>query len=161
MQPTCYLLGSAKGETVLYLEQVSTLECLELLPEADPVSLIEFGATRPDGSWIDLTLSVDAIVSELIGRLKEISESSIFSFAAKVGSIRLSTHDDGEADFRFPSQAEALTLLRKALPPELSTEVIPRLLESPGRYVTMHEGSWKSFSTFDDYLIWDFAVRED
>jgi len=153
MQPTCYLLDSADGETALYLEQVSTLECLELLPEADPVRLVEFGATSPDDDWIDrVELSADAVVSELIARLRENPQISIVDFAADVGPVRLSTHDDGEAELRFPSQAEALTFLRKALTPALAAEVIPQLLESPERYVTKREGSWRSFETFDDYL---------
>ena len=162
MQPTCFLLGTVHGETVLYLEQVSTIECLEQLPQADPVRVIGFGATLPDGNWIDwLELSPDAVVADVVKKLKDNSQMSIVHFAASVGSIRFSTHDDGEADFRFGSQEEGLAFLRRALTPAGSTELIPQLLENLGRYVTKQEGSWRSFSTFDAYRASELTVADE
>jgi hypothetical protein len=154
MQLTCFLLGSVNGQAVLYLGEVSTVECLEQLPAAAPVTLIEFLASLPDGSWIaQLSISADAVLSELLRKLREDSQISIVDFAAKIGSIRISTHDDGEAELRFPSEEEALFFLRRALGPEVSAELIPRLTESRGRYVAKQDGSWKSFETFDAYVV--------
>ncbi len=153
MQPTCYLLSSSARKTILYLGQVSTVECLERLPQSEPVELVEFGATLPDGGWTDrMVLRADTVVSELIDILKQSLDMSIVHFAVDVGATRLSTHDDGEAEITFSSQAAALTFLRRALTPALSGEVIPRLLENCGQYVTKHNGSWKVFDTFDAYL---------
>jgi hypothetical protein len=161
MRPACYLLGTADGEAILYLEDVSTVECLRHLPARDPVRIVEFGATLPDGRWIDAALlSETAIVSDLIDKLQEDSEMSLVSFAANVGPVHLSTHDDGEAEFRFRSQQEAVAFLRKALASPMSAEVIPRLLESPGRYVAKLEGSWTSFDTFDAYLARQFTADQ-
>ena len=161
MRPACYLLGTVNGETILYLEEVSTVECLTYLPARDPVRIVEFGATLPDGRWIEAPLlSETAVVSELIYKLQEDSEMSLVSFAANVGSVHLSTHDDGEAEFRFRSQQEAVAFLEKALASPLSAEVIPRLLESPGRYVAKLAGSWTSFATFDAYLAHQFTADQ-
>lgn len=161
MRPSCYLLGTADEETVLYIEGVSTVECLMYLPARDPVRVVEFGATLPGGRWVDAALlSGTTVVSELIDKLQEDTEISLVSFAADVGPVHLSTHDDGEAELRFRSQQEAVAFLRKALAPPLSTEVIPRLLKSPGRYLAKLKGTWTSFETFDAYLAHQFTADQ-
>ncbi|HEX8619296.1 MAG TPA: hypothetical protein VF911_17065 [Thermoanaerobaculia bacterium] len=149
------------GETVLYMGEVSTIDCLERLPQADPVRILEFGATWPGGTWIDrLELSTDAVVENVVAKLKECpQEVAIVNFVARVGSVTLSTHDDGEADVRFGAQEDALAFLRKALPLVLSAELIPQLLKNLGRYVAKRQGLWKAFETFDAYLASEFTGR--
>lgn len=160
MTPACYLLGAATNQTILYLGGVSTIECLTHLPAREPVRIVEFGASLPDGRWMDAALvSEGAVVSELIDKLREAAEMSLVSFAADVGAVHLSTHDDGEATLRFRSEQEAVAFLRKALGSPLSTEVIPRLLDNPGRYIAKLKGAWTSFETFDAYLAHQFTAE--
>jgi len=152
MQPSCYLLESADNGTTLYLGEVSTVQCLSALPAHDPVEILEIGATGPNGEWIDrLDLPEKAVVVRLIDQLER-SGLELIDFAANIGPVRLSTHDDGEAELRFRSEVQSLHFLRTALAPDLAEAVIRWLVEHPARYVTNRNGSWQAYATFEAYL---------
>src|SRR5687767_36636 len=104
MLPSCYYLETTAAGTVLYLGEVSTEDCLRVLKPSEPVIVKELGATVGGKGWFDQDdLPHLEAVGELLTFLGARTEIEMFDFAAQTGDIRLSTHDDGEAELTFPS----------------------------------------------------------
>lgn len=152
MLPSCYYLETTAAGTVLYLGEVSTEDCLRVLDPSAPLIVNQLGATVRGKGWFDADNLPDLeVVSELLTFLQARTEIEMIDFAAQIGAVRLSTHDDGEAALTFPSPSEALAFLRAALEPALAEQAIEALMKHPGKYIELGEPV-QVFETFDDYV---------
>lgn len=152
MTPSCYSLRIQSNQTVtLYFGEVGTAECLAQLPSLECVVLNEFCAER-GGSWIFLEeMPGKATVEWWLGELADDS-LLLVDFSAQIGTIHLSTHDDGEAHLDFSSREEALAFLPKLIGSDLASIISPQLAANPDSYIAVHDGSLTVFPTFDAYL---------
>lgn len=159
MQPSCYYLHSSGTWTSLYLGETTTVEVLEVFPSESPVLVSEIGATVEGHGWFDAHQlpQIDKVCS-LLEFLRTRRDIELIDFSAVVGRSRLSTHDDGEAMLLFPTQAEALSFLHRALDKTVADAVIAELLRNQGSYVTDRDGTFQAYETFDAYLAGDQPI---
>ena len=130
---------------------MSTAECLALLPSLECVVLNEFCADG-GGSWISLDeMPSKATVEWWLGELADDS-LLLVDFSAQIGTMHLSTHDDGEASLNFPDREQALAFLPKLIGSDLASIISPQLAANPDSYIAVHDGSLTVFPTFDAYL---------
>ena len=116
------------------------------------MSVHEIGAIASDGGWITATAipalpSVKACLDFFASR----PDLELVDFAAAVGDVLLSTHDDGEARLECRSFSDAVVLLRGILG-DRAGEVVPYVCAHPGKYIALRGAELLAFDTFDDYL---------
>jgi len=153
MRPSCYLLESSGDRASLYLGEVSTEECLLVFSPMDPVAISEFGANSADGGWVAASdLPAIKSVAELTKFLRDRPDLDLVDLTATIGHVKLSTHDDGEAQLTFPDEAQAVGFLRNALDSAMAEDVITCLLRNKNHYVAVRGGNPRTFDTFEAYL---------
>jgi hypothetical protein len=152
MNPSCYSMQSnQQGLVVLYLDEVSTLECLAVFSASEIVELSEFGATAK-GEWQSTdSVPKTAPVSWWASRLAD-GSISVVDFSGRIGQIGLLTHDDGEASFVVGTKGTALQLLERLVGKIAAEAVSPLLLNNPGSYVASSNGRHVIYPSFEAYV---------
>ena len=152
MLPTCYYLESTAARTRLYLGEVSTEECLRVFDPAEVVVVSELGANVPGDGWFDQDdLPRLGSVAAVLSFLRARKDIELIDFSAQVGQVRLSTHDDSEAQLDFTSTLDALEFLRRSLEADVAERAIHALLEHPAKYVVLSKTLY-AFETFEEYV---------
>jgi hypothetical protein len=153
MRPSCYSLQERPdGNVVLYLGEVTTAECLSAFHPLEVVALLEFGA-EAEGNWLSVeSMPAQATVESWSVRLRGDS-LSLVDFTGRIGSIELSTHDDGEATFILASRREAIELLTQLVGAQVALGVAPYLEANVGCYISTRHGRLTSYPSFDEYLV--------
>ena len=153
MQPSCYSLQvPSDGTSVLYLGEVSTAECLSKFPAEEFVVLLELGA-ESNGEWLSAdALPKEAPVAWWLERLNDPS-LELVDFSSRVGTVSLSTHDDGEATFALASLGQAVGLLPQLVGDHLAATVAPELVKNPGCYISARGGHLAVYPSFEAYLV--------
>ncbi len=140
----------------LYIGGCETIDAIRLFDISELLSVESLGATSYKGfGWATETdIPVIKTVGELICFLEIEDDIGIIDFEAHIGDIvKLSSHDDGECNFRFKSKSACISILKSLLPQQYVNMFINKLINNQGIYLELLEdGVVMKYSDFDDYI---------
>lgn len=156
MNPTVYLYKENENEFELYLGEFSTLEGLKAINEKLKVKLVRIGASSyKTYGWATKKEFPDwKTVQEVKCFFEQEDEFGLIDFEIElIGLGNLSTHDDGECNFRFKKKKDLINAV-KAVSNSMNGElIVSGLLNNPGMYIEIeNSGKLSTYHSFDQYL---------
>jgi len=151
-----FLYREQQGQFELHLSEFSTLDGLKAIDEDLNVKLIGVGASgyKNYGWATEKEFPNWNTVKEIKSFFELDEEIGLIDFEVEfLGYGRLSTHDDGECNFRFRNKGDLINVLKKVVPPAKQDVVISALLNNPDKYIKLDKsGNLNKYHTFDQYV---------
>ena len=118
MRPSLFLYEELDGKYKLYLNEISTLESLKGFSADSPINVIEFGATNYKGCGWTTVKEIPKLekVTDLVNFLDKEGGIGLITVEVLINnSVKLGTHDDGEAHLLFEKMYDCAAIIRRWL----------------------------------------------
>ncbi|MBU2709203.1 hypothetical protein KCM76_24620 [Zooshikella marina] len=139
----------------LYVGGCETVDAIRLFDNNESFSVDCLGATLyKDFGWAtESDIPIIKTVGEFVNFLETEGDIEIIEFEAQIGDIaKISTHDDGECNFRFGSKKECISKLKYLLPKQYTDMFINKLMNNQGVYLELlQDGRVLQYNNFDEY----------
>lgn len=156
MIPSLFLYKENEIDYLFYVLELSTLDCIKLLPQNLEIEITEFGATlyKKFGFATENDIPKLKTIQDLTTFLEKEGELGLICFEMIInGYGKLSSYDDGECSLRLNSKSELLSIIKKILPLPYQNKLLAHLLKYQNQYLKVDEaGNIIHYPTFDDYL---------
>jgi len=140
----------------MQVQSISTIDGLKALAESDEIRIISIGAThyKDYGFATEKEFPKFTNPVQLVDFFSQEEEIGLIDFKIEiVNKGSMSSHDDGECNFKLKHKSDAISILKKVAPVHQVNLILAALLSNNGIYISIDEsGTIKKFATFEDYL---------
>lgn len=156
MIPSLFLYKEREDKYLFYVLELSTLDCVKLLPSHLEIEIVDFGATLYKNFGFATKNDIPKLktVQDLTVFLEKEGELGLICFEMIINDYgKMSSHDDGECTLELNSKSDLLSIIKNILPFSYQDKLLSYLMNYQNQYLKIDEiGNISIYVTFDDFL---------